>query len=45
MAAESEPPEIPDELSAEEARQYLIRFLGRQDLNEHAGIYEELVTE
>jgi hypothetical protein len=45
MAAESEPPEIPDELSAEEARQYLIRFLGRQDLNEHADIYEELATE
>jgi hypothetical protein len=45
MAAEREPPEIPDELSAEEARQYLIRFLGRQDLNEHADIYEELATE
>ncbi|MGB9985672.1 MULTISPECIES: hypothetical protein [Halobacteriales] len=45
MAAESEPPEIPDELSAEEARQYLIRFLGRQDLDEHAEIYEELATE
>jgi hypothetical protein len=45
MAAESEPPEIPDELSAEEARQYLIRFLGRQDLDEHADIYEELATE
>jgi len=45
MAAESEPPEVPDELSAEEARQYLIRFLGRQDLNEHADIYEELATE
>jgi hypothetical protein len=45
MAAESEPPEMPDELSAEEARQYLIRFLGRQDLDEHADIYEELVTE
>ena len=45
MAAESEPPEIPDDLSAEEARQYLIRFLGRQDLDEHADIYEELATE
>jgi hypothetical protein len=45
MAAESEQPEIPDELSAEEARQYLIRFLGRQDLDEHADIYEELATE
>jgi len=45
MAAESEQPEIPDEMSAEEARQYLIRFLGRQDLDEHADIYEELATE
>jgi hypothetical protein len=45
MAAENEPPEIPDELSAAEARQYLIRFLGRQDLDEHADIYEELATE
>mgnify|MGYP006914285582 FL=1 len=45
MAAESEPPEIPDDLSAEEARQYLIRFLGRQDLDEHKEIYEELATE
>jgi hypothetical protein len=36
---------MPDELSAEEARQYLIRFLGRQDLDEHAEIYEELATE
>ena len=45
MAAESEPPEIPDDLSAEEARQYLIRFLGRQDLDEHEDIYEELTTE
>jgi hypothetical protein len=45
MATESESPEIPDELSAEEARQYLIRFLGRQDLDEHADIYEELATE
>jgi len=45
MAAESEQPEILDEMSAEEARQYLIRFLGRQDLNEHADIYDELATE
>jgi len=45
MVAETEPLEIPDELSAEEARQYLIRFLGRQDLDEHAEIYEELATE
>ncbi len=45
MAAESEQPEIPDEMSPEEARQYLIRFLGRQDLDEHADIYEELATE
>ena len=45
MAAESEQPEIPDELSAEEARRYLIRFLGRQDLDEHEEIYDELATE
>jgi hypothetical protein len=34
-----------DELSPEEARQYLIWVLGRQDLDEHADIYEELATE
>jgi hypothetical protein len=34
-----------DELSPEEAWQYLIQFLGRQDLDEHADIYEELATE
>lgn len=45
MAAESEQPEVLDEMSAEETRQYLIRFLGRQDLNEHADIYDELATE
>jgi hypothetical protein len=45
MAAESEQPEIPDEMSPEEARQYLIRFLGRQDLDEHKEIYDELATE
>jgi hypothetical protein len=45
MAAENGQPEISDELSAEEARQYLIRFLGRQDLDEHEEIYDELATE
>ena len=45
LAAESDPPEIPDTMSAEEARQYLIRFLGRQDLDEHDEIYDELATE
>jgi hypothetical protein len=45
MAAEREQPDIPDEMSAEEARQYLIRFLGRQDLDEHEEIYDELATE
>ncbi len=34
-----------DEMSPEEARQYLIRFLGRQDLDEHEEIYDELTTE
>jgi hypothetical protein len=29
MAAEGEGPTIPDEMSPEEARQHLIRFLGR----------------
>ena len=45
MAAESEQPEMLDEMSPEEARQYLIRFLGRQDLDEHDEIYDELATE
>lgn len=44
MAAESDGPMIPDEMSPEEARQYPIRSLERQDLNEHEEIYE-LVTE
>lgn len=37
--------EKSDDLSAEAARQYLIRFLGRLDLDEHEEIYEELATE
>jgi len=45
MTAESEQPEIPDEMSPEEARQYLIRFLGCQDLDKHEEIYDELATE
>ena len=45
MAAESEPPKIPDTMSSEEARQYLIRLLGQQDLDEHEEIYDELATE
>jgi hypothetical protein len=45
MAAESEQSEVIDEMSPEEARQYLIRFLGRQDLDEHEEIYDELATE
>lgn len=45
MTAESELPEVPDDVSAEEARQYLIRLLGRQDLDEHTDIYDELATE
>jgi hypothetical protein len=45
MVAESEQPEVPTEMSAEEARQYLIRFLGRQDIDEHEEIYDELATE
>lgn len=45
MATEPEQPEIPEEMSPEEARQFLIRFLGRQDLDEHEEIYDELATE
>lgn len=45
MAAGPDQPETPDEMSPEEARKYLIRFLGRQDLDEHEEIYEELATE
>ncbi|WP_193588496.1 hypothetical protein [Halalkaliarchaeum desulfuricum] len=45
MATEGERPPIPEEMSAEEARRYLIRFLGRQDLDEHEEIYEELARE
>ncbi|WP_201289497.1 hypothetical protein [Halobaculum saliterrae] len=45
MAAESEQPVTPDKMSAEEARQYLMRFLGHQDLDEHEEIYDELATE
>ncbi len=45
MAAGSDQPEFPDEMSPEEARKYLIRFLGRQDLDEHEEIYDELATE
>ena len=45
MAAENEQPEIPEDMSPEEARRYLIRLLGRQDLDEHEEIYEELARE
>jgi hypothetical protein len=45
MSTDRKHPERLDELSAEEARQYLIRFLGRQDLDEHEEIYDELATE
>jgi hypothetical protein len=45
MAAEGETPKIPEDMSPEEARRYLIRFLGRQDLDEHEEIYDELARE
>lgn len=45
MAAESNHPEFPDDLSPEDARRYLIRFLGKQDLEEHENIYDELARE
>jgi hypothetical protein len=41
MPTDRDHPERVEELSAEEARRYLIRFLGRQDLDEH----DELATE
>jgi hypothetical protein len=45
MASKSDQPELPEDLSPEEARRYLIRFLGKQDLDEHEEIYEELAQE
>ncbi|AHG05540.1 hypothetical protein HALDL1_00610 (plasmid) [Halobacterium sp. DL1] len=45
MTAGSDHLESPDEVSSEEARRYLIRFLGRQDPNENEEIYDELATE
>jgi len=45
MATDRDHPERLEELSAEEARRYLIRFLGRQDLDEHEEIYDELAAE
>jgi len=45
MTAGSDQPELPEDMSPEEARRYLIRFLGRQDLDEHEEIYEELAYE
>lgn len=45
MATERDQSPPPDELSPEEARQYLIRFLGRQNLDEREEIYDELATE
>lgn len=35
----------PNEMSAEEARRYLIRFLGRQDFKDYEEIYDELAHE
>lgn len=45
MITEGERPPVPNEISAEEAQRYLIRFLGRQDLDEHEEIYAELTGE
>lgn len=45
MATEGTHSKIPDDMSPEEARRYLIRLLGRRDLDEHAEIYEELAYE
>ncbi|CCQ33427.1 hypothetical protein [Halorhabdus tiamatea] len=45
MAAESDDSELPKDLSPKEARRYLIRYLGKRDLEEHEEIYEELAHE
>ncbi|ACV49393.1 hypothetical protein [Halomicrobium mukohataei] len=45
MGTERDHPEVPENMSAEEARRYLIRFLGKQDLDEHEDIYDELAYE
>jgi hypothetical protein len=45
MIVEDEKRLSPSEMSAEEARRSLIRFLGRQNLEDHEEIYEGLVHE
>jgi len=45
MIVEDEKRLSPSEMSAEEARRYLIHCLGQQDLDEHGEIYEELAQE
>mgnify|MGYP006976214445 FL=1 len=42
MAAESDGTSLPDDLSSEEARRYLIRFLRKRYLDDHKEIYKEL---
>lgn len=42
MADEESLRSPPDDLSADEARRYLIRFLGQHDLYRNEEIYEEL---
>jgi death-on-curing protein len=42
IAAESDGTSLPDDLSSEEARRYLIRFLRKRYLDDHKEIYKEL---
>lgn len=45
MATDDPVDEPPEELSSEEARAALIRLIARQDIEEHADIYDELARE
>jgi death-on-curing protein len=45
VTPDGDQPERPAGLSPEEARRYLVRLLGNQDLDEHEEIYEELAYE
>jgi hypothetical protein len=45
MATDEPVDEPPEEMSPEEAREALIRLITRQEIEEHADIYEELARE
>lgn len=42
---DDEQSEVPEEMSPEEARRWLVRFLARQDYDEHEEIHQELAKE